>query len=40
MVLAMAEDDGVKMPSFFGYILLYTIPFLLPAFFLTTWLFF
>jgi Na+/H+ antiporter NhaD/arsenite permease-like protein len=30
MVKAIAESAGVKMPSFFGYILRFSIPFLLP----------
>ncbi|MDO6389498.1 sodium:proton antiporter [Pontibacter sp. BT731] len=30
MVKAIAESAGVKMPSFFGYVLRYSIPFLLP----------
>ncbi len=30
MVKAIAESSGIKMPSFFGYILRYSIPFLLP----------
>ncbi|MCC9137265.1 sodium:proton antiporter [Pontibacter silvestris] len=31
MVKAIAESTGVKMPSFFAYILRYSIPFLLPC---------
>lgn len=30
MVRAIAEEGGVKMPSFFGYILFFSIPILLP----------
>ncbi|MER2996220.1 sodium:proton antiporter [Pontibacter populi] len=30
MVKAIAESAGIKMPSFFGYIIRYSIPFLLP----------
>jgi Na+/H+ antiporter NhaD/arsenite permease-like protein len=30
MVKAIAESAGIKMPSFFGYVLRYSIPFLLP----------
>ncbi|GGG17682.1 sodium:proton antiporter [Pontibacter amylolyticus] len=30
MVKAIAESAGVKMPSFFGYVLRFSIPFLLP----------
>ncbi|MGE5236914.1 MAG: sodium:proton antiporter [Acidobacteriota bacterium] len=40
MVKSMAEEAGVRMPSFFGYILRYTIPFLIPVFLLATVLFF
>jgi Na+/H+ antiporter NhaD/arsenite permease-like protein len=38
MVKAIAEERQVKMPSFFGY-LVYSCIFLLPVFFLATWLF-
>jgi Na+/H+ antiporter NhaD/arsenite permease-like protein len=38
MVKAMAERSGVKMPSFFGYIV-YSCAILLPLLLLTTWLF-
>ncbi len=31
MVKSIAEQIGIKMPSFFGYILRYSIPFLLPV---------
>lgn len=31
MVKAIAESAGIKMPSFFAYVLRYSIPFLLPA---------
>jgi Na+/H+ antiporter NhaD/arsenite permease-like protein len=40
MVKSIAEDAGVPMPSFFGYIGRYTVPVLLPAFGLATWIFF
>lgn len=30
MVRAIAEESGVKMPSFFGYVLFFSIPILLP----------
>lgn len=40
MVRAIAEEQGVAMPSFFGYILKYTIPFLLPTFLILTFIFF
>jgi Na+/H+ antiporter NhaD/arsenite permease-like protein len=39
MVKAMAEEDQVRMPSFFGY-LLYSVSILIPLFIVTTWLFF
>ncbi|MBI3829949.1 MAG: sodium:proton antiporter [Planctomycetes bacterium] len=39
MVKAISEASGVKMPSFFGYILKYTIPILLPIF-LIVWIVF
>jgi Na+/H+ antiporter NhaD/arsenite permease-like protein len=40
MVKSIAEEAGVAMPSFFGYILRYSLPFLVPVLLLTTWLFF
>jgi Na+/H+ antiporter NhaD/arsenite permease-like protein len=39
MVKAVAEEQGVKMPSFFGY-MLWSGAFLLPCFVLVTWVFF
>ncbi len=39
MVKSIAEHSGIKMPTFFGYVIRYTIPFLLPVLFLT-WLIF
>ena len=39
MVKAIAEEAGVKMPSFFGY-MLWSGVFLLPCFALVTWLYF
>jgi Na+/H+ antiporter NhaD/arsenite permease-like protein len=39
MVKAIAEQSGVKMPSFFGYVILYSIPVLLPLFILVTFIF-
>jgi Na+/H+ antiporter NhaD/arsenite permease-like protein len=38
MVKAIAEQSGVKMPSFFGY-MLYSMIILIPLFILTNWLF-
>jgi Na+/H+ antiporter NhaD/arsenite permease-like protein len=39
MVKAIAEENGVKMPSFFGY-MAYSFGILLPIFALVTWVFF
>jgi Na+/H+ antiporter NhaD/arsenite permease-like protein len=39
MVKSIAEQVGIKMPSFFGYIIRFSIPFLLPLLILV-WLFF
>jgi Na+/H+ antiporter NhaD/arsenite permease-like protein len=38
MVKAIAEQSGVKMPSFFGY-MIYSVCILIPLFILTDWLF-
>jgi Na+/H+ antiporter NhaD/arsenite permease-like protein len=40
MVKSIAEEAGIAMPSFFGYIFRYSLPFLIPVFLLTTWIFF
>jgi len=40
MVKSIAEEAGVSMPSFFGYITRYSLPVLIPVFGLATWLFF
>ncbi len=40
MVKSIAEQIGIKMPSFFGYIVRYSIPILLPLFILTWLIFF
>ena len=40
MVKSIAEQSGVRTPSFFGYIVRYTLPVLLPAFLLVWLLFF
>jgi Na+/H+ antiporter NhaD/arsenite permease-like protein len=40
MIKAIAEEAGVKMPSFFGYIFKYSIPVLIPTFILVTVIFF
>jgi Na+/H+ antiporter NhaD/arsenite permease-like protein len=39
MVKSIAESAGVKVPSFFGYILRYSLPVLLPILILTGWIF-
>ncbi|BCJ92086.1 hypothetical protein IZ6_28210 [Terrihabitans soli] len=39
MVLAIAKNQGIKMPSFFGYIL-WSGAILIPSFLLLTWVFF
>jgi Na+/H+ antiporter NhaD/arsenite permease-like protein len=40
MVKSIAEQAHIKMPSFFGYIIKFSIPILLPIFFLIWYLFF
>lgn len=40
MVRSIAEESGVSMPSFFGYMLKYSMVILIPIFILITWLFF
>lgn len=40
MVRSIAEEAGVTMPSFFGYMLKYSLIFLLPAFIIVTLIFF
>jgi len=40
MVKSIAEQIGIKMPSFFGYILRFSIPILLPLFFIVWLIFF
>jgi Na+/H+ antiporter NhaD/arsenite permease-like protein len=39
MVKAIAEQTGIRMPSFFGYMLKYSIPILIPVFVLITVIF-
>jgi len=39
MVKAIAEQSGVQMPSFFGYMFKYSIPILVPVFVIVTILF-
>jgi Na+/H+ antiporter NhaD/arsenite permease-like protein len=38
MVKSIAEEGGIKMPSFFGYMFKFSIPILIPVFFLVTFL--
>ncbi len=40
MVRSIAEESGTPMPSFFGYMLKYSLVFLIPGFIMTTLLFF
>jgi len=40
MVKSIAEEAGIPMPSFFGYMLKYSIPILIPTFILITIIFF
>ena len=40
MVKSIAEEAGVKMPSFFGYLIKYANPFLIPLFLLVDLIFF
>ena len=40
MVRSIAEEAGIKMPSFFGYLLKWSLPILIPIFLIVTWLFF
>jgi len=40
MVKSIAEESGVPMPSFFGYIFKYALPILIPIFLLVTLIFF
>jgi len=40
MVKTIAEESGIRMPSFFGYMFKWSIPILIPLFLLITWAFF
>jgi len=40
MVKSIAEESGVQMPSFFGYMFKYSIPILIPTFIIITLIFF
>ncbi|MCK9273956.1 MAG: sodium:proton antiporter [Syntrophales bacterium] len=40
MVKSIAEEAGISMPSFFGYMIRYSIPILIPVFLVVTFVFF
>ena len=40
MVKSIAEEAGVAMPTFFGYMFKYSIPILIPSFILVSFIFF
>ena len=40
MVKAIAEESGIPMPSFFGYMLKWSAPILMPIFVVVTFVFF
>ena len=40
MVKSIAEEAGIAMPSFFGYLVKYSIPILIPLFVIVTFIFF
>ena len=40
MVKSIAESSGIEMPSFFGYLFKWSIPFLVPLFIIVSWIFF
>jgi len=40
MVRSIAEEAGVDMPSFFGYMVRWSVPVLIPIFVIVTWIFF
>ena len=40
MVKSIAEEAGINMPSFFGYMFKYSLPILIPVFFIITLIFF
>jgi len=39
MVKAIAEESGIAMPSFFGYLIKYSLPILVPVFFIIALIF-
>tara|TARA_A100001015_G_C14697977_1_gene597122 strand:- start:450 stop:749 length:300 start_codon:yes stop_codon:yes gene_type:complete len=40
MVKSIAETSGIEMPSFFGYLIKWSIPILVPLFIILTFIFF
>ena len=40
MVKSISESAGIEMPSFFGYLIKYSIPILFPIFFIVSIVFF
>jgi Na+/H+ antiporter NhaD/arsenite permease-like protein len=40
MVKSIAEEQGIPMPSFFGFMFKYSVPILIPLFFIVTFIFF
>jgi len=40
MVKSISESSGIEMPSFFGYIVKWSLPFLFPIFILVSIIFF
>jgi Na+/H+ antiporter NhaD/arsenite permease-like protein len=40
MVKSIAEEAGINMPSFFGYMIKYSLPILIPVFLVVTFIFF
>jgi hypothetical protein len=40
MVKAIAEESGIPMPSFFGYMVKWSLPVLMPVFVIVTLVFF
>jgi Na+/H+ antiporter NhaD/arsenite permease-like protein len=40
MVKSIAESSGIEMPSFFGYLVKYSLPILIPLYFMVMYIFF
>jgi len=40
MVKSISESSGIEMPSFFGFLFKWSIPFLVPLFIIVSWIFF